>query len=792
MNPETISNSAVSKSEAWSFRLLIAAVFLTPLAFIPTNYVALDLIKVCLIVLVAVIGVILQVHVAWKEKRINLLPKSVAWSAFAVVVSAILSSLFVQPIVKSFFGQGFELDTAGFIAVLFVMLCLSYKTVLRKPERAVGIYAAAIISFFILELLHALRFIFGTGFISLGILPSLISTVLGNWYALAAYALLALIITVAALLFLPLSRGVRIGYWIAAIAAFAGSFFVNDMRVWGTAAIVFLGLATYATLSRPRPEGRFIRAWSKRIAWLPLIVCVICAVFVWNGNALAGSAIGNIGAGYSEMRLPWQQTLDVGAGAIKDSPLLGAGPNRFTQAYIAHKPSGINATDAWSTEFTSGFGLIPTFFVTQGLLGIVAWIVFLVFIGIFGARALRRLPPDSRGRFIIVSSYAASVFLWLTLVVSVQPIAIVLLAFVMTGVFFGSAVSSGAMSGWTISFETRYVRIAPYILGLIVILAAFWGIVYVKNAVALSYFGAGVKALNVNGDPAVADADFSKALALDNSDTFWQARAEAGIAATQKVISSVTSSSPASTTQVAATQAAALINQSLGYAQKAVAYDPSNYYNYISEARVSTLAASINMTGAYDAAVAAYTQAIKLDPQNPALYLDLAQLQAQMNKLPDALQTLGSALQVKNNYLDAIYLLSQVEAAQGNLKDAITAAQVALQINPQSPLLYFQLGLLEYNNADYGAAASALEKAIAVQPDYSNARYFLGLSYARLGRTKDALTQFSRLSADNPDNQSVVSVITTLQSGKSLFTPASAPAAAAAKAPKLPLKQKGQ
>jgi tetratricopeptide (TPR) repeat protein len=102
------------------------------------------------------------------------------------------------------------------------------------------------------------------------------------------------------------------------------------------------------------------------------------------------------------------------------------------------------------------------------------------------------------------------------------------------------------------------------------------------------------------------------------------------------------------------------------------------------------------------------------------------------------------------------------------------------------------LGLLEYNNADYGAAASALEKAIAVQPDYSNARYFLGLSYARLGRTKDALTQFSRLSADNPDNQSVVSVITTLQSGKSLFTPASAPAAAAAKAPKLPLKQKGQ
>jgi tetratricopeptide (TPR) repeat protein len=792
MNSETIPNSVASKSEVWSFRVLIAAIFLVPLAFIPTNYVVLDLVKVCIIVLAAVIGIILEIRVSWKEKKVDFIPKAAAWAAFAVVVSVVLSSLFAQPIAKSFFGQGFELDTTSFIIVLFVVLCLSYKIVLRRPERAMGIYATAIISFFILELFHVLRFIFGTGFISLGILPSLTSTVLGNWYALATYALLALIITIAALLFLPLSRGIRIGYWIAAIAAFVGAFFINDTRVWGTAALVFLGLALYATLSRPRPEGGATIAWSRRIAWLPLFACAVCAVFFWNGNAIAGPAIAKINAGYSEIRLPWQQTLDVGAGAVKDNPLFGAGPNRFTQAYIAHKPSGINATDAWGTEFTSGFGLIPTFFVTQGLLGIVAWIVFLVFLGIFGFKALRRVPANPRERFIAVSSYAASVFLWLTLIVSVQPIAIVLLTFIMTGVFFGSAVSFGAVSGWTISFEGSRVRVFPYVFLVVVILAVFWGVVYAKNAIALSYFGAGIKALNVNGDPVAADADFSKALALDDSDTFWQARAEAGIATAQKLISSVSASSPASTTQAVATEAAALINQSLGYAQRAVAYDPSNYYNYVSEARVSTLAASINMTGAYDSAVAAYTQAIKLDQQNPLLYLDLAQLQAQMNKLPDALQTLGQALQVKNNYLDAIYLLSQVEAAQGNLKDAITAAQVTLQINPQSPLLYFQLGLLEYNNAAYGDAASALEKAVALQSDYANAEYFLGLSYARLGRTADALTQFNQLAATNPDNQTILSILTALKSGKSLFVPVTAPAAAATKAPKLPLKQKDQ
>lgn len=794
-NTEPAPKSKTERTEKWAYRLLLAAVLLVPLVFLPTTYVASDIIKACIIVCVAVISVILYALAAMKEKKIRLLPKAMSWSATAVAISAVISALAVHPIGKSFFGQGFEVDTAGFIVVLFVFLCLTYHAVLRQQERAVGIYMVAAISFFILELFHILRFVFGQGFASLGILSSLTSTVLGSWYALAAYAVFILIIAISALTFLPLARGMKVWYSVAAIASFIASFLINDMRLWSIAALVFFGLALYVTFSRPRPQGGVVSAWLKRIAWLPTIALVISAILAWQGAAIAGPTIGAIGAGYSELRLPWQMTLDVGAGAIKDNPLLGAGPNRFTQAYIAHKPAGVNATDAWSVEFNTGSGLIPTLFVTQGLLGIVTWIIFFVFFGIFGARALRFVGSgrgDPRSRFIVISSYAASMFLWLVLLVSVQPQAMVLLAFVATGAFFGSAVGSGALNGSVISFEGRYSRIAPYFLWLVIIVAAFWGVIYAKDAIAMSYFGAGVKALNVSGSPSAADTDFSKALALDNSDVFWQARAEAGIAAAQKVASSVTSASSASTTQAVATQVAAIINQSLIYAGNAVVYDPFNYYNYVSEARVSSLAASINMANAYDAAVKTYTQAINLNPQNPQLYLNLAQLQAQSNKLPDALQTLGVALQVKSNYLDAIYLLSQVEAAQGNLKDAITAAQVAIQINPQSPILFFQLGLLDYSNAAYADAATALEKAVGLQSDYANAQYFLGLSYARLNRTDDAITQFEKLAVTNPGNQTVASIINALQSGRSLFVPATAPAAAATKAPKLPLKEKGQ
>jgi len=154
-------------------------------------------------------------------------------------------------------------------------------------------------------------------------------------------------------------------------------------------------------------------------------------------------------------------------------------------------------------------------------------------------------------------------------------------------------------------------------------------------------------------------------------------------------------------------------------------------------------------------------------------------MQASHNQLDLAVQTIGAALQVKQNYLDAVYLLSQIKAAQGNLNDAIVAAQFATELNPNNALLQFQLGLLQYNGGDYTRAASTLEKAASLQPNYANAQYFLGLSYARIGKNAEAIAQFEALAATNPESQEVAVILSTLKEGKSLFAPASPSADAA-------------
>jgi tetratricopeptide (TPR) repeat protein len=118
---------------------------------------------------------------------------------------------------------------------------------------------------------------------------------------------------------------------------------------------------------------------------------------------------------------------------------------------------------------------------------------------------------------------------------------------------------------------------------------------------------------------------------------------------------------------------------------------------------------------------------------------------------------------------------------------------MAISINTQSPLLYFQLGLLQYTDKDYASAAKSLESAVALQPDYANAKYFLGLSYARLGENQKAVEQFKKLAETNPENQEISFILTNLEAGKSPFADAKPPVTPnPEKRSSLPVKEKNK
>lgn len=795
MPPET---NRGSRLESIVFYLVLAAAVLAPLAFWPTQYFALESVKTLVIGLLTTVSVVLLTIRAMKTREVRMPPRSMvtigvlmAVSIFASAISAALVfGFYGEPhfvgshFMKAMFGQGFELGAGGFILTLLVAGLVGYISVVRRADRVALIYAGIVGAYVLVWLIQVIRLL-GASSMTFGILNSVTASLVGNWFSFGIFSAVVGIISVLALSFLRLSAKMKVAYYVTAVMSVLALFIVNSREIWQNLFLVFLGLTIYMTSQKVRPEGGAISAFFKRLSWTPLVICVVAFVLAWQGMNIAGPTVNAIGATYSELSLPWRLTLDVAAGELKANPMLGSGPNRFSTAFLNYKPSAINTTDAWGVEFNAGFGLIPTFLVTQGFFGGIMWVLFFVFFGLLGTRSLKGLvraggSGDSisenerpYARFVILSSYLGATLIWLMSLIYVPAHSMMFYGFLMTGIWLGTSVAYGRLRPVDVVRKTGSASysIVPIIQIVIIIVAVLWAVAYIKNSAALAYFGAGVRNLTVASDPIKADASFQNAIALNPLDIYWQARAEAAISQTNKLLSTVTSNSDASTTNAIVTQAVATANKAIEYSNNAIKADPDNYNNHISQARVAELGTIMKMQSSYENAVNAYANAIRRNPGNPSLYVSLAKLQASQNQLDAAIQTVGAALQVKQNYLDAVFLLSQIEAAKGNLNDAIVAAQFATELNPNNALLLFQLGLLKYNKGDYAGAAVTLDKAASLQHNYANAQYFLGLSYARIGKTQDAIVQFEKLAASNTDNKEVALILSTLKEGKSLFAP---------------------
>ncbi len=190
-------------------------------------------------------------------------------------------------------------------------------------------------------------------------------------------------------------------------------------------------------------------------------------------------------------------------------------------------------------------------------------------------------------------------------------------------------------------------------------------------------------------------------------------------------------------------------------------------------------------------AVAAYQKAIERGPMNPAAYVDWGRAglvftdrilalenqaqgkdkdqleQARKQNLEQIAQIFQRAIQTKQDYAPAHFLLAQTQIRLGNLDSAIASVGNAKLAAPFDIGVAFQLGLLYYQKQDFGKAQAEMERAISINENYSNARYFLGLIYDKKGDKEKALEQFTKIAALNPDNPEVKRIVDNLTAGKS-------------------------
>lgn len=759
------------------FLVLTLVFILSILFFTPSIFLSFEFSKTIVISIGTLVALLLTVVVMLKRGLFSFI---YGWTLIPLIILPVvylISALLSDSVSASVMGFGYE--TGTFFAILTLTILL-YITVLayKSAKRISVIQGIFLIIAGLLALFHLGRFWFGPEFMSFGSFPSLLSNTIGKWYELSIFFGLSTIISVIALEMLKFKTLARALLYVILALSLLMLVITNFSITWYLVGIISLMLFVYffsfspgvsENFSQMEQTGDAQRPAGRKIAIKALIVAIISILFILPlGQDIGESFAQKIGLTNVEVRPSWSATYGIFKESMKENALLGAGPNRFSSEWQLHRPD-VNITNFWNLNFEQGIGFLPTAMIETGFVGIVAWALFLIMLLFIGFKSLFARTADKVSRYLLVSTFSVAIFLWIINILYTPTLSLFALSFFFTGLFLAAAAREGFVkSGSVAIFRYPRVSFAVVMVSICILIATVGAGYFTFEKVWSSvYFQKAAYAASVEQNPNKSSELLFKALGISENDLYYRSLAELDIANLNNIIVSVSSQSQISdevrdqfqNTLARAIQASRLAQQ----------YDPTNFQNHVSVARVYETITPLGVTQAYETSRGAYEEAIKRSPKNPALHLSLARLEVAHGDLTKSEESLAKALELKPNYAEAIFFQSQLDITKGNLPAAIKAVEQIALISPNDPAIYFRLGLLKYDTKDFNGAISALEKAITLVPVYANAKYFLGLSYHQAGRVQDAIAQFENLEKDNPDNPEVKLILENLRAGKDPF-----------------------
>lgn len=731
---------------------------LIPVWFIPGLPASLGFDKVLVSTVLGLSVVILLGLSALRYRKIETV---IPWplAAFGgLILVAFISGTVSGDVVDALRGSIFEPQTASFLAVMGLLMIS--PLVLQKSKamsmRALLFFGAGST----LVLLYSLsRIIFRADFLSLNSFRAVTLSPVGSFNDLAIFAGLSIIIALLTLLLLPLKK---VHQWAMAslvIVALIIIAVVNFFSLWLLVGFFSLLLLVFI-LSRDTllsETGDIKSPVSPILIIATVIVCISSIVFVVAGDYF-GSRINSVtGINYIEVRPSMGATLDIAKSVYKNDVLLGTGPNKFSDAWRLYKDREINETIFWNTDFSSGFGFVPTIFITMGILGGLAVLAFHSLYLLLGYRMLLKgSNSDDFWYYFGITTFLAAVFLWLMSYLYVTGPAILLLAALFTGLSFtayGALVPESVKVVQLVSNRRRgFLLMVLVIILIIVSVSAVFTMT--KQYVAQVAF---TKARAEATTPTEFQKIMVDAYKQYQDDTFLISIAQVRLL---ELKSMLTLEKPTEQDQE---KFVATARQAVLEVEEAIKLDDGNPQAHATLADIFSVLAAAGFQDAADRAVAKLVDARFRDPVNPIYSMAEALLAISLNDYAKAREKITDALELKHAYPEALFLLSQIDVKEGKIDDAVNTARQIITLEPNNPTRYYQLGVLLAANKDLPAAIKAYEAAIARDEKFANARYMLALTYLDSSRTEDALVQLRIVRELNKDNKQLNDLITQLE-----------------------------
>jgi tetratricopeptide (TPR) repeat protein len=761
-----------------SFRIALAFIFLIPLFFIPGGSLYLDSTKSALFILGVVLLSLSYLFESYRQGAFSFPRHHFLTAAALLPMVYLLSALLTTPSALSVLGYNLEVGTFGFTLMGSVALLLS-SAVFGGTSRLLQALVALFASFTLLAFFMAAKIVAGGDFLSMGTFFGNMGNPLGAWTDLAmAFGLLS-VLSVLALGMLPMKRAVKAFLYVVFLLSTALLIVINFSTAFaltlGASALLFFYFFKVEKAFRFHSgEGETKKpGFFGRPTFLPLLLGIISLLLLINPSLTSGGKIGEVisgamGVQNTDIRPSFSATLGISKAVLSKEGLLGSGPNTFGQDWLIFKPVTVNTTPFWGMAFPFGIGFIPTQVATTGIIGSVLWLIFLGLLVMLAFRAVSGVPESRALRFTLISTLLVTLFLWTSGFVYSPSASMLMLAFIFAGIFAAVAREAGVVKDWRADFKGRAVtRYAAYLLMLFALGGALYlGFVGGKKTLAAYHFKGAVDMANVPGTViAEIENKLMRASALDSVDLYYTGLSRLNFGKAQAAAGATTG-----TPEENRAKFEEGLRGAIEGARLAANVNPASYGNWVSLGTVyaSLVPAPLNVEGAYENAQFAYNEALKRNPNNPELPLYLAQLEIAKGDTEKARSYLRNSIALKEDYADAYLLLAQLEVRENNISGAIDSAETLATLVPNNPGIHFELGLLKYSSGDYLGAVESLREAVRITPDYANAKYYMGLSFAKLKRVEEAKNQFEDLLVTNPDSEEVKEALKTLESGKQL------------------------
>jgi len=748
--------------------LFVFAIGLVPLFFIPGVFTSLGLVKVYFVVVFIFAALIFLALAIFRNGKLSLVFSPTLMVFWLFVVVAMASALLSGDRADALFGNSLEIHTAGFIALLALVMSSTFL-LLGSKKMVTRLFSLLGVSTILILLFHLVRLIFGPTWLSFGgMFPASTSTMIGGFNDLAIFVGLLLLVSVVLLqqiTFSTLGR-VLVGALIALSLILLIA--INFNLVWVVVAIFTVPAALYLLIRDT--WFRDVSASRTKLSRFTLsmigLICITSTFFAIGGTYVSESIQRVTQVNYIEIRPSFDSTLDVTGKVLSENALFGTGPNRFEDAWRSYKSPLISQTLFWDTDFSSGSGYVPTLFATTGLAGGIVFIVFLGMFGYVGYRQLLAKEIDGSGWYLVgIISFLSASYLWILAIFYVPGTAALILTAAMTGLTLVSGLSLREQRGFALDATTnkKHGLVLVALLVIVILVLTYLLVGVSKQFMANVNYINTVTAFNEGADFAQVDAGLERSQNLNPQDLYVAERAQLRLSEINRIsVLEVTEENQALYNR--------MISEGIELADAAKQMDSTNPDNHILLTNFYSLLNPDDFEGLNEKSEEAFATAIALDPQNPSFLLLLAQHKARIGKNDEAREALLAAVAIKNNYTDALYLLSQLDIQEGNLESALRFTRSTISLEPQNPTRYFQLGLLLASSEDFEAAAIAFEEAVSLSDSYANARYFLALTYMDLDRKNDALDELRAVLKTNEGNELILDLIKKIENDEYVKT----------------------